>query len=166
MKTIEDMEQEVQELYAESNQLRAKLQTIELDPELTQKEKDRQGAILRFHLQENSNYRIVLEGQLKNKKDLEEYKKNNKVVEVEQEEEIIPRMHMPQVMELKRMQDNLEQRIQDDIARAKKYNTSVNEDYINEKRKISNMKIRTDLAFLCSNNKTKKELEKIFKIKF
>ncbi|MGL4911513.1 MAG: hypothetical protein ACRC3Y_03695 [Romboutsia sp.] len=116
-------------------------------------------------MQENANYRFVLEGQLNSRKKLEEHRKNNPVEEVKQEEEIIPRQHMYLVNNLKNLQNSLERRIQEDIARAKKYNTIVNQDYINEKRKILNMKIRTDLAFLCSNNKTKKELEKIFKIK-
>ena len=165
MKTIEELEQEIQELYEKINDMKEELQEVELDPKRTQKEKDREVAILRFHLQENANYRFVLEGQLNTRKKLEEHRKNNPVVEVEQEEEIIPRQYLYLVNNLKQLQNNQEKRIKEDIERAKRYNTVVNQDYVNEKRRILNMKIRSDLAFLCSNNKTKKELEKIFKIK-
>ncbi|MGL4911504.1 MAG: hypothetical protein ACRC3Y_03650 [Romboutsia sp.] len=40
MKTIEELEQEIQELYKKANEMKEELQEVEHDPELTQKEKD------------------------------------------------------------------------------------------------------------------------------
>lgn len=167
---MQNLQEKLQKLINEKEELKDKKYDIEDDPTLEPSDKRTRLAILDFNIQELSNAieatKVQIRGQEINLKNEEYLKQLDKQIREEEEKNIIPKIYLGDVNHLKRLQIQQEKEHQEIRDRAKRIGTTVNEERLKEQRRFLNTKIYNDLKFLATSDDRKRELTKIFNIRF
>lgn len=166
---MKNLQEKLQKLINEKEELKDKKYDIEDDPTLEPSDKRTRLAILDFNIQELSNAieatKVQIRGQEIRLKNEEYLKQLDKQIR-EEEKNIIPKIYLGDVNHLKRLQIQQEKEHQEIRDRAKRIGATVNEERLKEQRRFLNTKIYNDLKFLATSDDRKRELTKIFNIRF
>lgn len=167
---MQNLQEKLQKLINEKEELKDKKYDIEDDPTLEPSDKRTRLAILDFNIQELSNAIEATKVQIRGKeiylKNEEYLKQLDKQIREEEEKNIIPKIYLSDVNHLKRLQIQQEKEHQEIRDRAKRIGATVNEERLKEQRRFLNTKIYNDLKFLATTDDRKRELTKIFNIRF
>lgn len=167
---MKNLQEKLQKLINEKEELKDKKYDIEDDPTLEPSDKRTRLAILDFNIQELSNAieatKVQIRGQEIHLKNEEYLKQLDKQIREEEEKNIIPKIYLGDVNHLKRLQIQQEKEHQEIRDRAKRIGATVNEERLKEQRRFLNTKIYNDLKFLATSDDRKRELTKIFNIRF
>lgn len=167
---MQNLQEKLQKLINEKEELKDKKYDIENDSTIEPSDKRTRLAILDFNIQELSNAIEATKVQIRGKeiylKNEEYLKQLDKQIREEEEKNIIPKIYLSDVNHLKRLQIQQEKEHQEIRDRAKRIGATVNEERLKEQRRFLNTKIYNDLKFLATTDDRKRELTKIFNIRF
>lgn len=165
-----ELQKKIEKLINDKEILIDRKHDIQNDTSIEANDKRTRLAILDFNIQDLNNTINAIEIQIRSQRiqevSMEQQRLIDKKIREEEAKHIIPKQYHADVNKLKREQLQLEQKHEEIRERAKRLNTVVNEDRLLEQRRYLATRIHKELSFLATTEEIKRELTRIFNIRF